>query len=290
MKLTLSQPALEVIQNYLALPFPGKNVSCPYFNNRRAKVRAGLRALVGKGSAEDIVEEAVILSLREKINLEKLNNEELKKFLVDNNLGIDCSALSYHILDAEAKAQGLGSLHKILKRPWFKNPFRKLLVKLRPVENTGVGTLNHEVNSVEVNLKDIRPGDMIIIMGAGPKQDYNHVLLVTNVILRSEATKELSKPTSDELQKTNIPQSTFSSKDSSSPSTSSGSLGMTITYIHSFQYPNDGLYNHGVRQEKIEITDINKSLLEQNWSEPQMKDYARGAKEFKIKRLKAIGC
>lgn len=258
MNQTLSLQALQIINSYLKLPFHGKHVSCPYFNNRRARVRAGLRALVGKGSAEDIVEEATIISLREKINLEKLNNEELKKFLVGHHLGIDCSALAYHILDAEARARGLGSLHKILKRPWFKNPFRRLLVKLRPIENTGVGTLNHEVNSLEVNLKDVLPGDMIIMMGAGPKQDYNHVFLIHEVA-------------------TNSPLE-------------GGKGGVVIHYTHSFQYPTDGLYNHGVRQEKIEITDINKPLLEQSWSESQMKDYARGAKEFKIKRLKAIGC
>ena len=241
---SLSQLALDIIKSYLTLPFPGHHVQCPYFNNRRVRLRGGLRALIGKGSPEDIVEEAMIISLREKIDLKNLSDVDLKKFLVDHKLGIDCSGLIYHILDAEMEATQDKSLHQVLRRPWFKNPLRKLLVKLRPIENTGVGTFHHEVNSFEIPLKDIQPGDLIIMMGAGPKQDYNHILLINQI------------------------------------------ANSIIQYTHSFQYPSGGLYNHGVRQEKIEITDLNKNLLEQNWSEPQMKDYAKGAKELKIKRLK----
>jgi hypothetical protein len=246
---SLSPQALQTIQNYLSLPFPDKHVTCPYFNNRRVRLRGGLRALIGKGSPQDLVEEAIIISLREKIDLNKLSDEDLQKFLVDNKLGIDCSGLVYHILDVEMKAQGKGSLHQVLKRPWFKNPIRKLLVKFRPIENTGVGTFNHDVNSFTVNLKDIQPGDLIIIMGAGPKQDYNHILTINQI----------------ETQNSEL---------------------RTLNYVHSFQYPTDGPYNHGVRQESITITDSNKSLLEQNWSEPQMQEYAKKAKECKIKRLK----
>jgi len=253
---SLSPQALQIINNYLTLPFPNKHISCPYFNNRRIKLRGGLRVVVGKGTPQDIVEETNILSLREKINLNNLTDVELKKFLIDYHLGIDCSGLVYHILDTEMKAQNKGSLQKVLKRPWFKNPLRKLLVKLRPIENTGVGTFNHEVNSTEINLKDARPGDFIILMGAGIKQDYNHILLIHE----TEHHQDNLKPENYKLK--------------------------AISYIHSFQYPTDGQYNHGVRQENIEITDINKPLLEQNWSEPQMKDYAKTAKEMKIKRLK----
>jgi len=267
---SLSPQALEVIKNYLHLPFSGQNISCPYFNNRRARLRGGLRALIGKGSPEDIVEEATIISLREKINFNKLTDEELKKFLIDKKIGIDCSGLVYHILDAELKAKGLGNLQKILKRPWFKNPIRKLLIKLRPIENTGVGTFNHEVNSFEVKLSEIQPGDLIIIIGAGIKQDYNHILLVSSVIARS--------PQDDEA----IPNK----NGIATPRSSEVRNDTVIQYCHSFQYPNDGQYNHGVRQETITITDPNKNLLEQSWSEPQMQEYTRKAKECKIKRLK----
>jgi len=241
---TLSKPALDLIENYLHLNISGKTMVTPYFNNRRKNIRGALRVLIGKGSPKDLAEEATIFSLREKIDLKNLSAEEIKKYLVDHNLGIDCSGLVYHVLDAELRAKNLGGLKKYIHRPWIKNPIRKLIAQFRSVENTGVSTFNNNINSSEVNLKDVKPGYLIIMMGAGPKQDYNHVLLINQI-------------TDNKIQ-----------------------------YTHSFQYPTNGLYNHGVRQETITITDNNKPILEQNWSEPQMQEYAKKAKECKIKRLK----
>lgn len=242
----LSSQAQEVIDQYLSLKIGEKTITTPYFNNRRNQVRGGLRVLIGKGSPKDIKEEVTILSLREKADIKNLSEEDLKKYLVEHNLGVDCSGLVYHILDAELKSQNKGSLGKYIKRPWVKNPLRRLIAKFRSVENTGVSTFNNPVNSKEVDLKDIQPGDIIIMISAGPKQDYNHILIINQI------------------------------------------ADNKIQYTHSFQYPTDGLYNHGIRQETLTITNINKNLLEQNWSEPQMQEYAKKAKEFKIKRLRYL--
>jgi len=207
-------------------------------------MRAGLRVLIGKGSMEDIVDEATLIALREKIDLKKLDAQELKKFLVDSHLGIDCSGLAYYVLDAELKSRGLGGLNKYLKFPFITNPFRKLLTLLRPIESAGVRTFAHDHNSIEVKLSDIKPGDFIVILGAGDNHDRNHILIVHEI-------------TDD-----------------------------TIKYTHSMQWPSDGAYNHGVRQSEIEITDKNKNILEQIWFEPEALNYARGANEVKIGRLK----
>ena len=179
---TLSSKTQKLINGYLHLPIGSVFVNCPYYNNRRAKVRAGLRVLIGKGSVDDIVEEATIIALREKIDLKKLDAINLKKFLVDSYLGIDCSGLAYHILDTELKTRGLGSLKKYLKFPFIKNPFRKLLTILRPVESAGVRTVCHEQNCVTIDkIEQIQPGDLIAIIGGGEKQDHNHVLIVHEV-------------------------------------------------------------------------------------------------------------
>ncbi|MBI5222363.1 MAG: hypothetical protein HY980_02600 [Candidatus Magasanikbacteria bacterium] len=257
---TLSSQSQQVVSNYLRLPFNNRNISCPYFNNKRSGARAALRVLVGKGKPEEIVDEAVLIALREKIDLKKLTDAEVKKFLVEHNLGVDCSALAYYILDAELKSRGLSRLRRYLKYPHIKNPIRKLITLLRPVENTGVYTLTRDENSRRVQLADIRPGDMITMLRTGPRHDYNHVLVV------NEVKSKKYKVESGESEKITI----------------------VIQYIHSFQYPEDGLYDHGVRQEKIEITDPNKDILEQNWSEPRMREYARTAKGVKIKRLFAL--
>ncbi len=222
-------------------------------------MRAGLRVMIGKGSVDDIVEEAMLIALREKIDLKKLDANGLKKFLVDSHLGIDCSGLAYHILDAELKSRGLGGLNKHLRFPFIKNPFRKLLTLFRPVESAGVRTISHEQNSVEIKLSDIKPGDLVVILGAGEKQDRNHVLIVHEIA---------GVPT---------------------PYQGEGCRGeVAIHYTHSMQWSSDGEHNHGVRQSEIEITDKNKNILEQIWFEPEALNYARGAREVKICRLNAL--
>lgn len=286
----LSQPTLDLINKYLNLEIAGKKIQAPYFNNKRSKVRGGLRVLIGKGSPADLITETELLALREKIELKNLNEDQIKKFMVDHNLGIDCSGLAYYILDTEFKSKNKGSLSKYIKRPWIKNPLRKLIAKIRTVENTGVSTFNNEKNSKEIKLKDIQPGDMIIMMNTGKNNDIHHVLIVQSILRRSENTErreDLSKSINNDLQKFDVIHNSDTPKDpSSSSAKATDSLGMTIVYTHSFKYPEDGQYKHGIKQEKIEITNPNKSLLEQNWNESRMLEHARQAKELKIKRLK----
>ena len=178
---TLSQPALDVIYAYETLTFGSTEVMCPYVNNKRQKVRGALRALIGKGSPEEIEEEATILALRKHIDLRKADPEMLKTFLVDNNLGIDCSGFVYHVLDAEMKATKGISLKKVLSFPLAPPPIRRLLTKLRPVENTNVKTLAHEKNSSTVSLSDIAAGDFITMNGSKKVGNPDHVLLVASV-------------------------------------------------------------------------------------------------------------
>jgi len=252
----LTSETQQIVQGFTHLPFFTAEVGCPYFNNRHARLRGALRVLIGKGSAEEISEEAQLFALREKIDLNNLDSQSLKKFLVDHHLGIDCSGFAYHVLEAESLARGLGKLNKSLHRPFLKNPIRKFLAWLRPIENTGVGTLSHPANTQEVNLKDIQAGDMIIMLKSGPKKDYNHVLIITKV-------------------------------------EGENGLPNLITYIHSFQWSKDGQYDHGVRDGEIKIQDLKKPLLEAVWTEKGLSglenetfSHAKGAETLTINRLK----
>jgi len=227
---TLSPLALEVINQYAHLPFKDKNIPCPYFNNRRSKVRAGLRVLLGKGSPIEIVDEALLFALREKVNLHDLNNESLKKFLIDHNLGVDCSAFAYYIMEAEYRQKGKGLLSSKFSYPHARNIFRKLIVKLRAVENIGVATLAYDKNSHPVDLSHVQPGDMVIMINSGKEHNLNHVLLAYKVDYEDE-------------------------------------VPIAIYYCHSFQWSMDGRYNHGIKTGIIEITDVTKPLLAQTWKE-----------------------
>jgi len=247
----LSPETLQLIGYFTHLKIGTNNVPVPYFNNRRVQVRGALRVNIGKGNPRDIKEELKILSLREKIDLREFSSEQISKFLVDHHIGIDCSGLAYYILDTELQARGYGTLKKNITFPFAKNPLRKLLAWLRPVENCGVSTLAHEVNSVLVELKDVQPGDMIVMLNAGPRKDYNHVAVILNVA---------KNPGGSEV----------------------------ITYVHSFKYPTDGLYNHGVREESIEIIKPNGPLTEQKWNEEKMSQYVKTAEKVEIRRLRCF--
>lgn len=226
----LSPVAQKIIQNFLSLPFPKHNgVSCPYYNNKRAQMRGGLRVLIGKGSPEDIAEEALIISLKEKVDLNQMTSDQIKHFLVDNKIGIDCSGLIYYVVDAELKSRGHGGLASRLHFPTTKNLLRKLLFKLRPIENTSVQIFAHPTNSTPVKLSDARAGDYICLLGTGEKHDYDHIMLIHDT--RQENGQTI------------------------------------ISYTHSIPWLIDGKYNHGVRQGKISITKPESNLIEQNWQE-----------------------
>lgn len=226
---TLTEKALAVIQAYMHLPI-GSNVPCPYHNNRRHKVRAGLRALVGKGSVNDIVDEATIVSIREKKPLAALTSPELAKFLVDHHIGIDCAGFAYYVLGEESRALNRGTFRKRLRYPFATSPLRKLIILLRKVENAGVSTFAHPDNSREVALAEVKPGDFIAMTYAGVGTTLDHMVIIHAVDKENGQVK-------------------------------------TIHYSNATQWPSDGLYNHGVRQGTIEILDPTKSIINQYWVE-----------------------
>ncbi len=226
----LSEKAISVINQYRNFSTGTAVCTIPYFNNRHTELRGGLKAQVGKGSPEDIMEEAKNAALIEKVKLEALDSVSLKKFLVDRNLGIDCSGLAYFILDAESESKGKGSLKKSLSFPFAKSIFRKFRVHTQPEKNTDVATLAHDDNSRAIQLKYIQPGNMITLRGGPEERDRDHVLVVHEVNFRDDVPAE-------------------------------------IGYTHAVAWPTDGEYGHGVRQGQIRITDLSKSITDQEWIE-----------------------
>lgn len=173
----LSDKALGIIDQYTHFKIARATCTVPYYNNRKLGVRGGLRALIGKGSPREIFDEVKLLSLKQKIDINTLNDETLKKFMVDNDIGIDCSGFSYYVLNAESIARGRGSLDKHLAFPLTKKGwFGKIRARLNPENNTDVATLAHEKNSRTISLRDIQPGDMITMSG-----ERNHILIVRQV-------------------------------------------------------------------------------------------------------------
>lgn len=231
---TQSEKALAVIDQYLHFRVANASCNIPYFNNKRAGVRASLRATIGKGSPKEIFDEVEISALREKVDLRTLSNDTLKKFLIDHTIGIDCSGFVYHVLNAESRFRKLGTLDKHLHFPFCHGIVSKIRCKIRPTENTSVQTIASNANSHVVAQSDIQPGDFITMTKRpdAPEDERarDHIILIHQIEYQNFV------PT-------------------------------TIHYSHSMAWPTDGTIGHGVRQGVIEIVDPSKNILEQRWTE-----------------------
>lgn len=256
---TISPPAQQVINEYQSIRIGNVSIPCLYYNNKRQQIRAGLRVSIGKGTPAEIEEEVRILAQREKLNLETIEEDTARTFLKTHNIGIDCSAFAYYVLDAEVYSKTSKRLRSILKFPYTTSPLRKLLTALRTVENTNVKTLAHEKNSTEIPLSQVRPGDMITILEGGRDHAWYHVMIIQAVDYADNGT-----PT-------------------------------TLHYVHSYQWPTDGQYGHGVRSGSITVTDINAPLLAQSWKERDTEGEknetwkrASEAKQVRLRRLNIL--
>lgn len=227
---TLSPHALSVIDQYLTFTAGGGTCNVPYFNNKTTRARAALRVFIGKGSPKDISDEITALLIKGHALSESLTNETLKKLLADNNIGIDCSAFAYYVLNAENKERGYGSLDKNLSLIHCQGIIGRIRGALRPVENTDVLTLAENKNSKVIHTLHAAVGDIITMVNDSEESERDHILVIHHVEYQNFT------PTA-------------------------------IHYSHTIAYPEDGVYGTGTRQGKIEITDAHRSIDDQQWIE-----------------------
>jgi hypothetical protein len=241
---TLSAPSLSTIDQYLHFQTGSAVCSVPYFNNKTRGARGALRVLGGKGSPKDIQDETENILLKNRISSTTISDEALKKLLVDNSVGIDCSGFVYHVLDAESIHQKKGNLKNHLafvQSPGFIGTLR---ARFRPVENSGVTTFANDKNSKIVPLAEVQPGDIITMVPGTPlATSYEHLNVVT--------TKGAER---DHILV--IHQVEYAD-----------SIPSKIYYSHAVAYPEDGIYGTGIKQGAIEITHPSQSLLSQRWIE-----------------------
>jgi hypothetical protein len=229
---TLTKQSLEIIEAYLNFPSNDGSFPIPYQNNKKAKVRASIEVLSGKGSPRDIYEEAILFALKEKIDLKKLSSADTKRYLIEHNLGIDCSGFCYHVLNTESISRNLGSIRKKISFSHLGNPIRRMIAKFRTSRNTNVTAFAQNNNSKIVDLLFIKPGDFLVILFEDNLSIKNHIILFHQIEYQN-----------------NIPT--------------------RIHYSHSIAWPKDGEHGHGVSQGIIEIKNPNKNILEQKWIEKE---------------------
>jgi hypothetical protein len=270
----LSPKAEKIINDYFNLPFKGlANIRCPYFNNARRRGRGQLRALIGKGAPEEIVEEAKILSVQYRHDFFDYDGqcklcgeakdaheitEQVRKFLIDNDLGVDCSGFAAQVLRAHFKeAKNIDIFSRAHSWPvgsWV----RQFITKLRPAENLSVRVFANDKFSELISdgrkpfdYSKLKPGDIFIMLETGPQNKRNHILIVTGV----DAGK--------------------------------------ISYVHARAWSIEGKYGHGVSRGEIEVLVPERALLDQTWEElEKLNDAnetfleAKNAKVFEVRRIK----
>lgn len=226
--------AQKVIDAYKSLP--SLVISTPYYNNRTHGQRAAFRALIGKGTPQEISEEFSLMLLKERKVLESMSFEERTRYAILHNLGVDCSAFVFHVMDAfchEAHKKGLRSF---ISFPKSWNIVRRLIARFRVAENTSVYVLSHDANSIPVSVDDVRPGDMVTFLATKREERArDHIVLIDSVTKYENGT-------------------------------------MSLTFVHAIRHPEDGLYNHGIKTGVITITNPSLCIQDQVWEEATYND------------------
>ncbi|HEX9804435.1 MAG TPA: hypothetical protein VGA67_02040 [Candidatus Dojkabacteria bacterium] len=174
----LSQDAQDVIKAYTELNLGLKKVKAPYYMNLRGQ-KGGLRVMIGKGTPDEIEQEVKVWSQVKGFDIEKADEGKIREFMVNMDIGIDCSGFSVYVLNAELKAMGLKSIWNYLQ---FDNNSILARIKriVRPIESIGANMLTNENNCIEItDFNDIKPSDLI--RAKGKQKNASHVAIVTEV-------------------------------------------------------------------------------------------------------------
>lgn len=165
------------IDEYSKLEIGEAQVCTPYFIND--KRRKDLRAMVGKGTPEEIIMESRIWEKLKGAKFHEMTSSEIKQFLTDRGLGIDCSGFIVHILDAYTLEKKRRHVWNFLKIPnsGFISTLRYFL---RPVEQLGASIITNSDNAFEVSLKDVKVMDLI--RSKSLKLHGDHIMIITKVI------------------------------------------------------------------------------------------------------------
>lgn len=172
-------PAEQALQQradeYVNFEIDGKHVRIPYVLGFG---RLQFWKTSGKGTPEQIRQEVCAMANREGFDLSTAAEIAITHFMKQHKIGIDCSGLAYHLLDAYCqKLHGQSIGHFVLRYPGLLGAAEKTLLSYQRQRRINVLTLTAPLNSAPVpKTQDIRTGDLIRMHG-----ELDHVLVVTHV-------------------------------------------------------------------------------------------------------------
>jgi len=175
---SLPPSAFKVIEEFQNLSIGKKVVTCPYHINVR-KDRVGLRVLVGKGDPGEIEKEVRIWAKLKDLDLNLATVKQIREFMIDRSIGIDCSGFVVHVLGYVLKCSRKRKIVNYLEFP-DNSIVAKIRRLLRPVENIGANNLTSLDNCEKIkDLNKVQPGDLI--RSKGRIKNSHHVQLITKV-------------------------------------------------------------------------------------------------------------
>lgn len=123
---------LTAAYNEFILNLGGKKVPTPYKRNQFGSYQKLGPEFQGKSSPEVITEATIKLAGKLSFKLESASIEEIRQFMIDNQLGIDCSGFAYRMINSLTKK----ILHKPLTGLGFEHVGRTNIAKLTLPEHS----------------------------------------------------------------------------------------------------------------------------------------------------------
>jgi len=178
-----------IIKGYTEFRVEDKLIAMPYamsghFTNQPPYAQGRTKRFsnyAGKGTPEQISRALIKAASRQQFNLKTASADEIKDFMIKQGIGIDCSGLVYHALDAHLKDIGRSSLdHFIIVRNNFLGRLDRFIQRKRWVRRCSAATLTNDLNTIKIErAKDIQPGDMIRLTHSD--WEGKHIAIVTSI-------------------------------------------------------------------------------------------------------------
>ena len=171
--LQLPPNTFRLVRRYESLKIGRHRISCPYFQNIVGKKANPV--YVGKGLPSDIEREALRIFREKGKDINKMDRNRLRLYMVMVGLGVDCSGFVVRILDEFLREKKVGDISDAIKLN-FRNLNDKVKFKLKPYTKISSNTLTSKKNSFKIeNIQDIEPGDLI-------RFGTFHVVVITRVV------------------------------------------------------------------------------------------------------------
>mgnify|MGYP001559844356 CR=1 FL=1 len=159
------------------LPLGGKKVPTPYRINIPYQ---GDRRKYGKSDPKTLISDIKQIAKEQNFNLERASIGEIRKFMEDNQLGLDCSGFVYHILDFLLNQIGKGGMQQIgFPKPSSTNAnlltSEKFTIPVRKFEDLQAGDI------IKLDSQDTIPHTLIILNVQDRVASYAHSSKLTEV-------------------------------------------------------------------------------------------------------------